>query len=31
MVTEFHNEEGAYQSFVAAAPTFVCNNLGTGA
>jgi len=30
MVIEFHNQEAAYESFLAAGPAFVCNNLGTG-
>ncbi len=30
MVTEFYNQETDYESFLAAAPSFVCNNLSMG-
>ena len=30
MVTEFYNQETDYESFLAAAPSFICNNLGMG-
>ena len=30
MVIEFYNQETDYESFLIAAPSFVCNNLGMG-